>query len=62
MRHGRWKYLRDGETEFLFDLAADPGERKNLYESSTEKARELRKLLQDWEADVDTPAPPFRIV
>src|SRR5262249_42900660 len=36
VRRGRWKYLRDGVGsndgvhEFLFDLATDPGERRDL--------------------------------
>jgi arylsulfatase A-like enzyme len=29
-RQGRWKYLRDGSIELLFDLAEDPSERRNL--------------------------------
>jgi arylsulfatase A-like enzyme len=36
--HGRFKYLRQGDVESLFDLAADPGERHNLIGQEFERA------------------------
>lgn len=59
VRRGRWKYLRDGVGtvdgvhEFLFDLETDPGERQELTIEQAEMLPEFRKLLADWEADVD---------
>jgi arylsulfatase A-like enzyme len=65
VRRGRWKYLRDGVGrvdgvhEFLFDVENDPGERHELTTSRAAMLPEFRKLLADWEADVDSSkAPP----
>ena len=30
IREGQWKLLRGGQREYLYDLAADPGEKHNL--------------------------------
>lgn len=38
----------------LFDLAADPGETRDLAPAQPEKAAELRKAFLDWFADVTT--------
>jgi arylsulfatase A-like enzyme len=60
VRQGRWKYLRDGVGtvdgvhEFLFDVQADPAERENLTVTQTAMLSGFRKLLADWEADVDS--------
>jgi arylsulfatase A-like enzyme len=55
-RRGKWKYVLDREVELLFDLEADPGERKTLAYKNPELVGELRKALADWEAklpDID---------
>jgi len=60
VRRGHWKYLRDGiggndsVHEFLFDLAKDPGERSDVTIAQAVLLPEFRKLLADWEADVDS--------
>lgn len=54
MRRGRWKYMRDGAHEFLFDLEADVGERRDLAVAHAAMLPEFRKLLAAWEADVDS--------
>lgn len=54
VRRGRWKYLSDGAHEFLFDLASDAGERRNLTVTRKAMLTEFRKLLAGWEADVDS--------
>ena len=60
VRRGRWKYLRDGGTrtggghEFLFDLATDVGERRDLAATHATMLAELRKLVAAWEAEVDS--------
>ena len=60
VRRGRWKYLRDAGTttggghEFLFDLQADVGERRDLTATHATMLPEFRKLLAAWEAGVDS--------
>ena len=61
VRHGNWKYLRDGGIELLFDLADDPGERRTLAWKHPEKVAELRQKLAAWEKDVDSEKPAFRV-
>jgi arylsulfatase A len=53
LRQGKWKYLKDAGTEFLFDLDADIGERRNLAYRHPELVTRLRELHASWEADVD---------
>lgn len=45
---GHWKYIRTTKPE-LYDLAADPHERRNLLEANPEVARELKARLADFE-------------
>ena len=59
MRQGNWKWLRDGAIDLLYDLEKDPGERKDLYHSHQEKAAALRKLHEDWEAEMAKEKPAF---
>ncbi len=51
------KYLtfRDSENfdEYLFDLASDPGEKLNLFDSRAEEADRLEKILSAWETKVE---------
>ena len=54
VRRGRWKYLRDGTHEFLYDLDADVGERHDLAARHPGMLSEFRRLLAAWEADVDS--------
>jgi arylsulfatase A-like enzyme/L-ascorbate metabolism protein UlaG (beta-lactamase superfamily) len=60
-RRGQWKYLRDGlgvydgRHEFLFDLAADRGERNDLAFAQPAIVVEMRALVARWEADVNAP-------
>ncbi len=49
VRHGDWKYLRDGGIELLFDLARDPGERKTLAYRHPGTLVQLRDRLAAWE-------------
>jgi len=53
VRLGRWKLLQDGVNFYLFDVAADPGERHDLTANHTEMVRKLSAALDDWEKDVD---------
>ena len=56
IRHGRWKYIDDpnGRRE-LFDLTTDASETNNLVDARPALATELRRQLDEWEADVDPP-------
>src|SRR5690606_31757323 len=48
-RRGKWKYVRDGDAQFLFDLDADVGERSNEFSRRPEVAAGLREALAQWE-------------
>jgi N-acetylgalactosamine-6-sulfatase len=56
VRHGDMKYIRktDGseQEQWLFDLAEDVGEANDLLSAQTDTARQLQRMLQQWEADV----------
>lgn len=49
-RRGRWKYLRMGEQEFLFDVVADPLERANLRGRRPEEFAALQAAWTAWDA------------
>jgi arylsulfatase A len=53
VRVGRWKLLEDASQLLLFDLGADPGERTDLAARRPDLVATLKRLLADWEADVD---------
>jgi arylsulfatase A-like enzyme len=59
VRHGHWKYVRDSGYELLFDLSADPGERKILAYQRPEKVAELRQKLAEWEKEMAKEKPTF---
>lgn len=52
VRQGKWKYIKDGMIELVFDLEADIGERRNLNYRQPEIAARLRRVHEEWEADV----------
>ena len=56
VRQGPWKLLVDGDDLLLFDLRTDIGERRDLAAKQPAITRALRKLLADWERDVDAEA------
>jgi len=61
VRRGRWKYIEAPEegTHELFDLAADPGERQNLFGSRPEQSGEFAALLHTWtDANPSAPVAP----
>ncbi len=55
IREGKWKLLRGGPREYLFDLEADPGEKHNLLARHPEIAVRLRDHLKVWGADLKPP-------
>jgi len=55
IREGNWKLLRGGEREYLYDLATDREEKRNLAAKHPEIATRLRAKLKTW-ADGLTPS------
>ena len=55
IRQGKWKLLRGGEREYLYDLDADLGEKQNLALQYPDRASQLRARLQAWCAGLRPP-------
>jgi arylsulfatase A-like enzyme len=51
-RIGKWKYLNDSGTEYLFDLAVDPGEKNDLRESHADEFARVRARYTAWNAQM----------
>ncbi|MGH8548654.1 MAG: sulfatase-like hydrolase/transferase [Methylococcales bacterium] len=52
VRRGRWKYLRNGEKEYLFDLSVDEREQADFKGNNSEVFRQLKSEFQKWDAQV----------
>jgi arylsulfatase A len=52
VRHGDWKYLKDGNVEMLFDLRNDVGERHDLYRKHPDIMADLKRRLTAWENEL----------
>lgn len=50
MRHGRWKYLKVDDHEYLFDIEADARERANLAGRDPERLQAMREVWLAWDA------------
>jgi arylsulfatase A-like enzyme len=48
VRRGRWKFVRDENLEYLFDLSSDPGERANRRLRDAAVHGELRDAFERW--------------
>lgn len=60
LRVGDWKFIQRYdplETDELYDLAADPGERRNLVSEQPLLAERMRSQLADWLVSVDAVPP-----
>lgn len=57
VRHQDWKLITLNEQRYLFDLAENPLETKNLAANNPEKRRELEDLLNAFYADNKIPPP-----
>lgn len=55
IREGKWKLLRGGRREYLYDLDADLEEKHDLKEDYPEVAERLRKKLAAWSRELDPP-------
>jgi arylsulfatase A-like enzyme len=53
IRDGRYKYLEHGNTQFLFDLEVDVGERRNLFYEKQDELNRLRADLLRWQASLE---------
>jgi N-acetylgalactosamine-6-sulfatase len=60
IRHGKWKYLNDGNTmDLLYDLDADIGERRSLTWEHPEIVKDLKARLKSWESEMDASERTF---
>lgn len=55
IREGKWKFLKGGNREYLFDLDADIEEKHSLLKQHPEVAVRLRSKLADWSKQLDPP-------
>lgn len=55
VREGKWKYLRGGEREYLFDLDADKEEKHNVLADHREIADRLNSKLVAWSSELSPP-------
>ena len=52
MRSGKWKYLREGKNEFLFDLSIDEREQADFKSAQASKCEQLRDEFDRWQRDM----------
>jgi len=52
MRQGKWKYLREGKNEFLFDLYVDEREQAGFAVAKPEVLAKLKQEFSEWESQV----------
>src|SRR5690606_19028907 len=52
VRFGEWKYLVDGELEFLFNVIQDPREQANHKLRDPERFADLKQRYARWEQDM----------
>ncbi|MFP6764647.1 MAG: sulfatase [Planctomycetaceae bacterium] len=60
IRHLQWKLVVSGNSRWLFDLTADPGENNNLADTQPQKIRQLEALLEAWRQQLLPPAWPSK--
>jgi arylsulfatase A-like enzyme len=58
-RAGRWKYLADADGEYLFDVAADPGEKDDRRQREPATFEQIKQQYAAWNAQM-LPRPPKR--
>jgi arylsulfatase A-like enzyme len=57
---GRWKYVKDGDREYLFDLGSDEREQADFREQNPAMFTQLRDEYKEWNSTV-LPRPPARV-
>lgn len=55
IRQGKWKLVKGGDREYLYDLDADIEETNDLLEQHPEVVTELKAELTDWANQLDPP-------
>lgn len=55
IREGKWKLLRGGDREYLYDLSADIEEKHNLASQEPKIATRLRTKLKAWADELNPP-------
>jgi arylsulfatase A-like enzyme len=55
IREGKWKLLRGGNREYLYDLESDIGEKNNLAKQYPDIADRLRTQLTQWGSELTPP-------
>ncbi len=58
VRMGDWKFLKAGKREYLFNLASEEHETRNLIGDYPEKAAGMKKRLEAWGAELKNPGIP----
>lgn len=48
MRSGKWKYIRDGKKESLYDLSIDEREQANFAEAEPKRLGDMRSQFESW--------------
>lgn len=51
-RSGKWKYLREGKEEYLFDLSVDEREQADFKEENQDTLQRLRAEFKKWQSQV----------
>jgi arylsulfatase A-like enzyme len=57
VRSGTWKYLVTEDDDNLFDLATDPGEKRDRKSDRPDVLADLARRYQVWEAEMLPPVP-----
>lgn len=52
VRSGKWKYVREGKVESLYDLSIDEREQANFADAEPERLAALRGRLDNWESQM----------
>ena len=52
MRSGKWKYLREGTNEFLFDLSVDEREQADFGSKYPGKVKQLSEEFDRWQKEL----------
>ena len=60
VRRGNWKLVKSYENAWLFDLAKDLGESKNLAKSEPKIVEQLERAYQEWRSQMSKPAWPSK--
>ena len=58
VRRGDYKWVKEKDREFLFDIANDPNETKNIIDQRPDLAAELRKAAVMWQQDMKASSTP----